>query len=290
MAVSIAAETVVEDVLEAVLVGELREQVVADERREIVGRLRQLVVLEDDPAVDRDVGLRRAQLGDVDGLALEGLGHRRVASGQLGRAGDVDSVGVLERLAADRVGRAVGRHAELELVGDRGEVAHLGQACTGRPSPGGRRTRSGRRPASSWRTVIPPPLPLSTAWSAARLTFRIAGLGARVVEGEAAADVFGLEVELAALERRQPTPCGRRSRSPCDRRCSRWLRAPGHRSRPSAWLRRSRRCRAGWSGSRVRRSGPRSVPCWQARWRVRLEPYSRRCSVMRCCPHPSNRR
>ena len=69
-----------------------------------------------DQVVHDDVGLRRAELADVDRLAGERLGHRRVAGARSFVALATSSpVGVLEGRAADRVRVAVGRDAQLEL-------------------------------------------------------------------------------------------------------------------------------------------------------------------------------
>ena len=63
-------------------VADLGEVVVADDRGDVLGRLGVLVVLEHDEAELGDGRLGRAQLGEVDGLALEGLGDRGVAGGE----------------------------------------------------------------------------------------------------------------------------------------------------------------------------------------------------------------
>ena len=115
VAVSILADTSSRSFWNAAL--SVLARVVADDRRDVVGRLRLLVVLEPDPAVDDDLGPRRAELGDVDGLAFERVGHRRAAGVEERHVQrrDVDAVGVLQRPGADRVRRAVRREAPLEL-------------------------------------------------------------------------------------------------------------------------------------------------------------------------------
>ena len=82
------------------------------------GGLGVLVVLETDPAVDDDLGTAGAELREVDRRGLEGVRHRR-AAGVKEREIDargVDAVGVLQRAGAERVRRAVGREAPLELA------------------------------------------------------------------------------------------------------------------------------------------------------------------------------
>jgi hypothetical protein len=66
VAVSILAETSLR-IFERGLV-HLGQEIVAHERGDVVGRLRLLVVGEHHEAVDGDVGLRGAELGDVDRL------------------------------------------------------------------------------------------------------------------------------------------------------------------------------------------------------------------------------
>src|SRR4029078_6365019 len=93
----------------------LGEEVVADERRDVVGRLGLLVVLKQDEVVHDDVRLGGAELPDINRLADEGPGHWGAARRELRRVRDIDAVRGLEGRTADRVRVTVAGDAELEL-------------------------------------------------------------------------------------------------------------------------------------------------------------------------------
>ena len=133
----------VEDRLEACRIGQLGEVVVAHEGRQV--RRRAGVPwssVEADEAELGDGRLRRAEPADVDGVAVEGLGHRghrrhrarHALGGRIGDAVVVTSASCTAGWCRSR------RQAPVQLVLHGGEVAHLGQVVRCR------RVRTARRP------------------------------------------------------------------------------------------------------------------------------------------------
>ena len=199
--------------------------------------------IEGDEAELGDGRLGRAELGEVDRLALEGLRHRHVARAErralLRRVGDAV---VLERARAQRVRVAVGREAPLELVLDGGQVAHLREVQLVGGVLRGRRTRSCPARARSPRTVMP--FGVERRLQRRRVGLAVAGDLRLVVEAEARSR----RTRRRGRSGRRPSsgcaPGGSRGRT-CARPCSRRSRGPGRRSRPSAWTRRSCPSRSG---------------------------------------------
>src|SRR5260221_3698517 len=118
----------VEQLLDRTVV--LREEVVADDRRDVVGELQVLVVLEEDEALRDDGRVAREEQPEVDLLPVERRDRERTAGVERLEVLELDAVGALEADLAEVPRRAFGGAAQDQLAlraagGDVGELLQV---------------------------------------------------------------------------------------------------------------------------------------------------------------------
>ncbi len=185
------------------------QEVVAHDRREVLGWLGIEVVVQHDPAIHRDDGLGGAEPGHIDGVALEGTGHLRAARRQQlqlsRRPGDAV---LLERAAAEIALLALGRQTKGQLVGHRRQITDRAEAqliggvtandgrvgilASGDGQDGGVDAGDVERPLQAF-TVG-----LAVAGDLDRRQLGV--VSAQHPEAQARADIFGHQVDLARGE------------------------------------------------------------------------------------------
>src|SRR4029077_7919013 len=193
----------------------LRQEVVPHDRRDVVGQLQLLVVIEQHEVVDRDGRVRREQQADVDLAALERRDRERSARVEGLEILEVDAVRALQSGRAERPGRALRRSAEDQLAPDRREVGQLRELVLVR---GGLRDHEavlvdGRRVVEDRQA-----LGVELLLERGRGRLRVGRAGRVLVhEREERGQVVGLEVDLAAGEGREDDLPGPEVELPGDR-------------------------------------------------------------------------
>src|SRR6267143_2437805 len=103
----------------------LLKERVAHDRRDVVGELQVLVVIEEDEVLRDDAGVTREKQSNVDLLPFERGDRERAACVERLEVLERDAINVLQTERAERARRTLRRSAEHHRAGDRHKVAEL---------------------------------------------------------------------------------------------------------------------------------------------------------------------